>query len=792
MAKDLKQCLKEAGITDEEFLKEILDDNFEYDVWRKKRDDKQLKLDERQRQIALERMAKKRGDDEIIAYEKSGMSTSEALNTSVGKGVADTKDLKTLSLEARYEGIKSEFLSKIHPFMTKFQTRLLGLRAPVSGMDDIVRGLFGKSLPDPHMSKMVSDLKSLFEEIRVRVNKAGGKIRHLDDWALPIEHNASRIAITKFADFDADIRKWFDFKRMGISEKVDFRDLHDVLSDRKNLDDIPDTHGRKSLVNQLSEQRIIHFKDADSYLEYNKKYGSTDIYGTIVNYVEGMASTIARMEKYGPNPDKTFDEILKTAQARAKNKAIDKARRTGKPLKDKTIGDHAKKTYDLQAGNIGVANKQMSGFMASARSVVVSSLSGRIFLTQLSDIPISSWRMLYDGLGASAALKAPIRGLYYLVKGMPREMAAQTGYISESMLGHFNRVQGRFDDSNIVNPFIRKMGEFMFRSTGVVRWTEAMQGGFALEMNLTLMKLSNKTFAELNPRLQRSLHRYGVDDKVWDMFRKSVDTHKGHKFLNPALMKDADARVRVMGMFATEARTGIPEPSARESSIFRGTESGTLAGELFRSVGSLKSFPITFANTFLHPLIKSASTKGDMAMAALFIFGILPAFGYLVSSSKQVADGKVPQDPFESVDTFRKHYGAGLLQSGGLGLFGDFLFGDSTRHGQGMAATTMGPLAGSAFGVLQIGRTLFGGGLEGDEEKVEKAAEQLLNLLFRYPGMPLSHWMINALSDKYIRNPLREMVNPAGARQRDKRVRRDIKNKQISGVYFDKNENPYE
>jgi hypothetical protein len=43
-----------------------------------------------------------------------------------------------------------------------------------------------------------------------------------------------------------------------------------------------------------------------------------------------------------------------------------------------------------------------------------------------------------------------------------------------------------------------------------------------------------------------------------------------------------------------------------------------------------------------------------------------------------------------------KFWGAAAVQGGGLGLFGDFIFSDVNRYGQGFAMTVAGPMASFA------------------------------------------------------------------------------------------------
>ena len=47
------------------------------------------------------------------------------------------------------------------------------------------------------------------------------------------------------------------------------------------------------LSNKGSEKRVLHFKDADSWLQYNKNYGKGDIFSTITDHFQNMANDTA-------------------------------------------------------------------------------------------------------------------------------------------------------------------------------------------------------------------------------------------------------------------------------------------------------------------------------------------------------------------------------------------------------------------------------------------------------------------------------------------------------------------
>lgn len=68
-------------------------------------------------------------------------------------------------------------------------------------------------------------------------------------------------------------------------------------------------------ANRGNASRQIHFKDADSYLQYQQLYGDRSLWEIMVGHLEGISKDIALVETYGPNPDHVFRSLLDQVKA---------------------------------------------------------------------------------------------------------------------------------------------------------------------------------------------------------------------------------------------------------------------------------------------------------------------------------------------------------------------------------------------------------------------------------------------------------------------------------------------
>src|SRR5690606_16301968 len=87
----------------------------------------------------------------------------------------------------------------------------------------------------------------------------------------------------------------------------------------------------------------------------------------------------------------------------------------------------------------------------------------------------------------------------------------------------------------------------------------------------------------------------------------------------------------------------------------------------------------------------------------------------------------------------RDFWGAAMLQGGGLGIYGDFLFSDVNRFGGGLARTVAGPIWDTAD---QLRRITIGNVFEFAQGKEKtNAGRELVGLLRSHTPGGTTWWM---------------------------------------------------
>jgi hypothetical protein len=201
----------------------------------------------------------------------------------------------------------------------------------------------------------------------------------------------------------------------------------------------------------------------------------------------------------------------------------------------------------------------------------------------------------------------------------------------------------------------------------------------------------------------------------------------------------------------------------------QGTQAGTPAGEALRFIMQFKSFPTTVltrnvgrdlfsqgARSYREALFQG---KGDMLGLATMI-AQTTVLGGIAMTAKNLSDGKEPRDPTDPAT-----WGAAALQGGGMGIFGDFLLGESNRYGISLLGTLAGPTLGQIDSVDELRAKIM---YEDLSDAVPGAVRLMIN---NAPGANLFY--TQAALDYLVFYQLQEMANPGYLRRMERNLERE-------------------
>jgi hypothetical protein len=206
---------------------------------------------------------------------------------------------------------------------------------------------------------------------------------------------------------------------------------------------------------------------------------------------------------------------------------------------------------------------------------------------------------------------------------------------------------------------------------------------------------------------------------------------------------------------------------------------GTASGEFLRSAMMLKSFPTTYMMLILGRLANEIQAGRGLSKSTLAygasIFFVGTMLGAVAKQLKNVGQGRDPEDM-----TTGKFWAQSFMQSGGAGIFGDFISSATNRTGSGLSSTLAGPVPERIGTLLNI---VFGNAVQYARDEKTNAGRELVNLLRQNtPGM-LSPWYTRLAYERLILDELQRIADPDAHKSWASKVRGQ-KKRQGNDFYY--------
>ncbi len=628
-----------------------------------------------------------------------------------------------------------------------------------------------------------------------RMNQEGGYVRRKSGYVVRQSHKPERMAKAGPDVWKQTIRPLLDFEKMGIpADEIDaFLDsaylaIESGVRLNREINDIERAFkGPGNIAKKDAASRVLEFKSADAWLEYDKQFGNGSLREGFLQDLTRASRNTALMMNLGTNPRAMVERVA--AQA-AETFRADKAKRDAFVNVDAQSGRFSN-MLDEVTGDINLtSNHTVANVMSGYRALQTVAKLGGAWVSALSDVAFMASNRIYQGRSMADAwadaFRAPFEGLS---GGEKRIMADYMGAGLEGQLGDF---MSRFNAADNVSGRTSKLMASFFKLNLLGPWTDANKRGVTMVISRDLAMNAGNAFDALPADMQRMLRTYGMDAKQWEIARAAVkDAPDGRQYIMPGDIADVrgavftgmnqaqqdalrnKAKSNLFALMASEADFAVPSPGARERAIMRrGYRPGTAAGEAIRFVGQFKSFGVTALTKVMGRHVYGHGAKSisdqlsrgigaNMGIINTLVMGTV--MGYFVMQAKEVMKGREPR-PADA-----KAVIAAMLQGGGLGIYGDFLFGEANRFGGGTLETLAGPgigTASQAIDMLQRARTRATEGepvdMGGDLVRLAKGNIPFANLFYVKGAMDYLVWY-----------QLQEALNPGYLRRMERRVKRE-------------------
>jgi hypothetical protein len=683
------------------------------------------------------------------------------------------------NIEYRQTAVEKMIFSKMSEVLGTFRRNIIGGTRAKATQRDMIREGFGEDSGNQAAKELYQSWAAAAEYGRLRFNRAGGAIAKNDGWGFPQQHDT--VLVRK-----ATAQEWVDFvlPKLNINKMIDettgqpflpgqlndelFK-IYEKISTDGMAELIPGNRGQGTkLANRRTDHRFLVFKDADSWMSYQERFGNPDIFDVMMTHVKSMSRDIAFLETLGPNPTSTINYIKQWLDKEASKAPGEQ----GDKLRTKVAKSKAKidQYYSYLSGATNGAIDSRIGYtFAGTRSLLQSAQLGSASIAAITDVNFQRMTREFNGLPVVDTLTDYLKEFALIPSTERGKLAIRLGLIADGYSA-IAAGQARFVGEVTGPEIARRIGDATMKLSLLSPMTNAGRFAFGMEFLGHLADQAGKSFDELDPKFRAAMERYGIGANSWEIIRTTKPyEHEGATFLRP---DDIEARsdispgvrqelaTRLLEMVHTETNFAVPSASLRGRVALIGeNKPGTLGGEILRSFAMYKNFSVTLMDTHLKRGMKLRHGKGRAAFYAdLFISTTI--MGALALQLKEISKGRDPR-PMNTPE----FWGAALLQGGGLGIFGDFLASPQNRMDNGIAETIAGPVFGLGADVHSFAWTNIQRALKGEDTKI---AADFVGLAARYtPGSSL--WYLRLAMDRLVIEQLQRANDPdASARFRRK------------------------
>ena len=658
------------------------------------------------RNVARQIIAHDRNQQFIDTY---GPRVGGAMNA-VRRLLADNLDGKgnVRSLEQRRNGIARYYNGKIEPVVRATQ-QYLGFWTNKAAVRDVLRELYGQDSGNPAAraaAKAWSD--NVAEPLRQQFNAAGGAVRKLRNWAIPQSHSQFKVARAGLDAWTADVLPRLDREAYVNADGSLMNDAQvtevlkhsydSISTDGANQIQPGVRQGAGAIKNRGQDERVLHFADADAYMDYQAKYGERSLLETMTGHIQGMAKQIATLETFGPNGEAGFQQLRDAAF-----QADKLARRTES---DKLDGQLA--TLDTQfmlsSGKMGpMGNPKLAHRFDVAKMMMVLPKLGSATLSAITDGAnmravarawnIPAFRMWQASLKAWGSAD---------FRQMMRAQGVGVEAVTHAISRYGEETFGHGMPSAVANTLFRVSGLNFLDN---VRRTGA---GAMLMAKLGDLVSAHETLDSMSPHDRALLESRGITGSTWNIWRRA-ELHDGMLIPDAISRIDGlsagarrDALQHLVGTVFMDEGTVVPmmKDWARGStqSVLGAAKRGTWGGELVNSILQFKSFPIAMMSNHWQRL-QSMPTPAGKALYAAELIASTTILGALSVQLKSLASGNNPQDM-----TDPKFAARAWIQGGSTGLLGDIVGNPIISPYKEHLTDMLGPVVSTASELYDIGR----------------------------------------------------------------------------------------
>lgn len=642
------------------------------------------------------------------------------------------------------------------------------------------------------------------ESARARLNRQGAWIGQYAGYITRTTHDPDKIRLAGFGKWRAFIEPRLDERTFdGVDDRAKFLEAtYYALRTGVHLSDEggvgfkdPAFVGPVNRAAKLSESRVLHFRDAEGWLDYQRQFGSGSVLQQMLQSFDRAARQEAIMDRWGTNPAAAFRDDIRYFNETNRDiqpDAVDK-------LNDKET--EIQILFDMLDGKANrPVNKWWAQLSADVRTNESMAKLGMVAFTHLGSSVTKAAELRYQGVGIFERYANFLESLFAgRGSGEVKELA---DLLHAGVEGIHGSILNRFAPDDTRPGTLSKLANKYFSLTGLTWLIDAQKAGSERVISRMLGRLIETRFDALPAEIQRGLSLYDINPAEWEAVRSAP----GHfaigdrTFLTPdaatradqatiaeawkarrndlrsaasgrlggaikdrePTMPEADAyrddlALRLHAYMHDIADRGIITPGIGDRALMTGgLPPGIPAGEALRFVSQFKLWGIAAVRQGLGRELYG----GGGAISGVIQLAIGAAImGYITMTLKNLAMGLTPRPPNSGAT-----WAAAMMQGGGFGILGDFLFGEYSRFGGGLGDTLLGPVFGQSTTELM---NIWNEMKDGRYRDIAPEASRLITNNLPFVNLFYTRAALNYL----FLHSLQEAMNPGYLRRAERRLK---------------------
>lgn len=673
-------------------------------------------------------------------------------------------------INTKQVSLANSYKTMIGDVIEKFRSKAAGLKQDVEGFKPIMRALLGDSSVTGDARSMGDGIRAVFSALEARYKAAGGIMGKVENY-FPQAHNAYLVKKMGYAAWKDLLMDTIDINKMTDIDTglpMNWNKLATILPKlydgiiSNGLNELEEAaakgvtranRGASGLAQRRAYSRFFHFKDADAFMAYNRVagYGDDALFGMMLNHIDRMARDISILENMGPKPENTIARMLMRVEAGG---AGAQKAKTIQGMYDTLVG---RNSFN---GELPMWYRALEGTQHWLRSTLLGSAP----VSALGDSFFTAFSARMNGIPATKALGQWFK-LLNPASETDRMIARQHIAIASAASGASLKA-AKFADDTGKSGILPWLAGFTNRASGLAHMTDGARQALPMSTAAFLhnAKLDGTAWADLPDAMKEAFKRWdmGEDDYAKMMSVDATEFENGAKFMLPEDLARAghlDTAEKYENWLTDMSLAASNEPRLLTRAITTGAimgqaQKGTLLRGTASTLAMFKSYGLTVILNHLLPSLRHAATaRGTdrLSRIAPLLIGTT-VMGAAAVQARQILTGKEPKD----MDDY-KFWQAALLQGGGGGIFGDFLFSDQSRFNSGFATTVAGPVVGLASDIARALKGNFDKALDDGQES--KFLSDIYQLARRnIPAVKL--WYTRLLMERLLLDQGERMIDP--------------------------------